>query len=111
MQLEPGAAVKLIACPGRLFRVYAAGTRSFLGGVRAMPAEEFGPWQTWVERELRVLFGFDGFIAPSLRSAVDAFTARRPLSVDARSDEMAWPGIIFDAGAANNKVPQLFVIV
>jgi hypothetical protein len=32
-----------------------------------------------MKRELRVLFGFDGFISPSLRSVVDAFTARRHL--------------------------------
>jgi hypothetical protein len=67
-----------------------------------MPVEEFGADQTWMKRDLRVLFGYDGFIGPSLRSVVDAFTARRHLIA---------PHVCGACAAPKESQQQLFVIV
>ena len=67
------AKVSYRSWPGHLFRIYDTRSGEFLGGVRVKDADERDSAHPGT---LRSLFGFDGFIGPSLRSAAEAFEAR-----------------------------------
>jgi hypothetical protein len=65
---------------GHRFRIYDVPSGEFLGGVCVMDTEyEYESSDdalAALERPLRLLFGFDGFVGPSLRAAVEAFDAK-----------------------------------
>lgn len=67
--------MSFLTSEGHLFRFYDTTSRAFLGGVRAMSAQECGQPASWIKRPLRHLFDFDCFTGASLRSAAAAYDA------------------------------------
>ena len=85
-QVAPGQGVRFTTRPDHAWRAYDAASGAFLGAAFVIPS----PSSCEPGRQLRTHFGFDGFIGPSLRDAVDAFEAadmRATVENDAAIDQ------------------------